>query len=185
MSPRTEYDQEVKEISSFVRFIPTIPEQIDAFFELAPLSQSDVVYDLGSGDGRLLFAALEKGAGKAVGVEFNPELVRQAREIATNKGLQDRVTFLEADVMQVTLSGASVIFCYLSANAPLALRPRFDSELKSGVRIVMEFFPVPGWKPVRTIEKERKRFYLYIMPPEITEVDTDSDPLLDYLSYPI
>lgn len=185
MSPRTGYGQEVKEISSFVRFIPTIPEQIDAFFELAPLSESDVVYDLGSGDGRLLFAALEKGAGKAVGVEFNSELVRQAREIATSKGLQDRVTFLEADVMQVALSGASVVFCYLSGDAPLALKPKFESELKQGVRVIMEFFPMPGWKPLKIIEKERKRFYLYIMPPEITGVEADTDPLLDYLSYPI
>ena len=172
-------------MSSFSAFIPTLTEQIDAFFELAELSESDVVYDLGSGDGRLLFAALEKGAGKAVGVEFNTELVCEARKTAGLKGLQDRVTFLKADIMQTDLSEASVIFCYLSAAACATLKPKFESELKKGARVVMEFFPVLGWKPLKTIEKDRKRFYLYVMPPEVSPEDTASDPLLDYLTYPL
>jgi predicted RNA methylase len=87
-------------MGSFISFVPTPFEDIDVFFHLAPVSSTDVVYDLGSGDGRLLFAALEKGAGKAVGVELNPELIYKAREEAMEKGLGDKVTFLAADMMR-------------------------------------------------------------------------------------
>jgi len=154
---------------SFIGFVPTSPEYIDAFFELAPLSSSDVVYDLGSGDGRLLFAALDKGAAKAVGIELSPERVSEAREMAKNKGLEDRITFLEADVMEVSLDSASVVLCYLSSSASAALKPKLESELKPGTRVVVESFPVPGWKPARTVDKGYRQFYLYIMPPQRAE----------------
>jgi hypothetical protein len=85
---------------------------------------------------------------------------------------------LEADVMEVSLSSASVVLCYLSTKASGALKPKFESELKPGSRVVMESFPIPGWKPARTIEKERKRFYLYRMPPDISEEHAGGDPLL-------
>ena len=160
---------------SLVSFIPTPNEFVDSFFELAPVSSSDVVYDLGSGDGRLLFSALDKGAGRAVGVELDPDLISTATETARNKGFQDRITFLEADLMEVSLTDASVILCYLSAAASIALRPKFELELKPGTRIVMEDFPILEWKPARTTSEGRTHFYggtelyLYIMPPETSE----------------
>lgn len=151
---------------SFIGFIPTPPDEIECFFELAPMSSSDVVYDLGSGDGRLLFTALDKGAGRAVGVELDPERVRAASETAKSKGLQDRVIFLQADVMDVSLADASVVLCYLCLAASATLRPKFESELKPGTRVVMETFPIPGWKPARITARGWKQFYLYVMPPE-------------------
>jgi ubiquinone/menaquinone biosynthesis C-methylase UbiE len=166
---------------SFIRFIPTPTDDIDGFFELVPLSASDVVYDLGSGDGRLLFAALDKGAGKAVGIDLDPERILEARETARSKGLDDRITFLEADVMETDLADASVVLCYLSTTASAALRPKLESELKPGTRVVMETFPVPGWKPVRTLERGYKHFYLYSMPPEISDEYPASD--IDLYSY--
>jgi ubiquinone/menaquinone biosynthesis C-methylase UbiE len=154
---------------SFISFIPTPHEDIDGFFELVSLSSSDVVYDLGSGDGRLLFAALDKGAGKAVGIDIDPERIHEGREIAKSKGLDDRITFLEADVMEASLADASVILCYLSNSASAALKPKLESELKPGTRVVMESFPVSGWKPIQTVDRGYKHFYLYTMPPELTE----------------
>jgi ubiquinone/menaquinone biosynthesis C-methylase UbiE len=165
---------------SFIGWVPTPPEHIDGFFELVQLTSSDVVYDLGSGDGRILFAALEKGAAKAVGVDLDAELVKTAAETARSKGLQDKVTFLQADVMDVNLADASVVFCYLISQASAALRPKFESELKQGTRVVMESFPVPGWKPVQTIYKDYKQFYLYVMPPEVTG---ESPPDYTYMDY--
>lgn len=153
-------------MASFIGFIPTPEDDIDGFFELTSMSSSDVVYDLGSGDGRLLFAALDKGAGRAVGVELDPERVRAASETAKSKGLQDRVIFLHADVIDVSLADASVILCYLSSAASAALKPKFESELKHGTRVVMESFPIPGWKPTRITARRWKQFYLYVMPPE-------------------
>ncbi len=168
---------------SFVGFIPTQITHVEAFFELAPLFPSDVVYDLGSGDGRLLIAALEKGAGRAVGIELNPDLIAKARAIVSRKSLQDRITFLNGDIMDFSLSDASVVLCYLSHRASSALKLKLIGELRPGSRVVMEMFPVPGWKPARTICREGKQFYLYNMPPEIgAEIDI-RDPLLDYLNY--
>ena len=159
----------------FISFIPTPFEDIDGFFELAPVSSSDVVYDLGAGDGRLLFTALQRGAGKAVGVELDPKRINEAKEVAKTKGLEDRINFLEADVMDVNLSEASVILCYLISSASEALKPKFESELKPGTRVIMESFPVPGWKPVRTENKGAKHFFLYVMPPEFSEEYPESD----------
>jgi SAM-dependent methyltransferase len=150
----------------FISFIPTPFEDIDYFFDLAPLTSRDVVYDLGSGDGRLLFAALEKGAGKAVGIEVNHLQVLIARETAKSKNLEGKVTFIEADFMEVNLSEATVVFCYLFTSASRALKPKFEAELKNGARVVIEAFPVPGWKPVCTTPRGYKQFYLYVMPPE-------------------
>jgi len=165
---------------SFISFIPTPPEHIGSFFELAPVSSSDVVYDLGSGDGRLLFSALDKGAGRAVGVELDPNLVRIATETAKNKGLQDRIDFLESDVTEVSLTDASVILCYLSSIASAALKSKFESELKPRTRVVVETFAIHGWKPVRTTDRWHRKFYLYIMPPETTEEYPRSDADVDY-----
>jgi SAM-dependent methyltransferase len=156
----------------FIGFVPTPPEDIDGFFKLTSLSASDVVYDLGSGDGRLLFAALEKGAGRAVGIELQPKLVRLAKKNARGRGLQDRVTFLKADAMEADLTSATVLLCYLSPSASAALKAKLESELKPGTKVIMEEFPVPGWKPVRTVTTEyrefygRREFYLYVMPPQ-------------------
>ena len=159
----------------FVQWVPTPSRYIDPFFELAPVSSSDIIYDLGSGDGRLLIAALEKGAGKCIGIDIDPERVNASREAAKNEGLDDKLTFIEADVMGQDLSAASVILCYLLTSASAALRPKFENELKPGTRVVMESFPVPGWEPVKTKEINDRHFYLYIMPPEKTE-DHESIP---------
>ena len=158
----------------FISFIPTPFEDIDTFFNLAPISHDDVVYDLGSGDGRLLFTALEKGAGKIVGVELEPELAHEARKAAKEKGVEDKATFLEADVMDVDLSNATVVLCYLFPTASEALKPKFELELKAGTRVIMEAFPIEGWKPARTAVFGYKPFYLYVMPPEIAEDDRQS-----------
>jgi ribosomal protein L11 methylase PrmA len=150
---------------SFIGFIPTQPEYVSGFFELVNLLPSDVVYDLGSGDGRLLFAALEKGAGRVIGIDIDPERVLSARENAVKKGFQDRATFIESDVLNANLADASVVFCYLCTAASEALKPKFESELKTGTRVVMESFPVPGWQPSKTYSMGYKTFYLYVIPP--------------------
>lgn len=153
---------------SFIGFVPTPPECIEGFFELATVSPSDVVYDLGAGDGRLLFAALERGASKAVGIDLDAELVHNATEAAKSKGLQDKVTFVESDVLDVSLAEATLVLCYLFPSASEALRPKFEAELNPGTRVVMESFHVPGWKESKNLSKAGHEFYLYVMPPETT-----------------
>ncbi len=162
---------------SFIGYVPTRPECIHGFFELAPVSPSDVVYDLGCGDGRLLFAAIEKGAGRAVGVDIDPERIAASVAEAKKRGMEDKVTFIEADVLKVNLSDASVIFCYLISAASAALKPKFERELKPGARVVMEAFPVRGWKPERTFDIDYQTFFLYTMPPQPGE---EPRPSIDY-----
>ena len=154
-------------MGSFISFVPTPFEDIEIFFALAPVTSSDTVYDLGSGDGRLLFAALQKGAGKAIGVELDPGHVSEAKKAAKEKELKANIVFLHADVMDVNLSDATVVFCYLFTTASTALKPKFAAELKPSTRIVMESFPIHGWKPVKAVHHGFRTFYLYQMPSEI------------------
>jgi len=156
-------------VPKYISWIPTQPEYINTFFELCPISSSDVVYDLGSGDGRLLFTAVEKGATKCVGIDIDPDLVKTANETAKYLKIENKVTFVEADVMAVDLSGATVVLCYLLSTASADLKPKFEKELKPGTGVVMESFPVMNWKPVRVIDDNGRIFYLYTMPPEETE----------------
>jgi len=150
----------------FVSFIPTATEEIDIFFDLAPVTSTDVVYDLGSGDGRLLFAALEHGAGRVVGVELNEVRVEETRDLARRRGFADRATFIHDDIMDTDLSGATVVMCYLYSTASAALKPKFEAELKTGTRVVMESFPIHGWRPLEIKHLPARTFYLYRMPPE-------------------
>jgi SAM-dependent methyltransferase len=149
----------------FVSLIPTADDEVGCFFEIAPVTESDVVYDLGSGDGRLVFAAVMAGAGRAVGVELNPAHVEGSRQSAKKRGLDSKVTFVEADLMEVDLSEATLVVTYLFSTASAALKPKFEAELKPGARVVMESFPVHGWKPDRIMRREHRTFYLYEMPP--------------------
>jgi ribosomal protein L11 methylase PrmA len=153
-------------MSKFVPWVPTMSEFIEGFFKLAPVSSSDVVYDLGSGDGRLLFAALENGAGRCVGIDIDSKKVNGAKALAREKGLDSKVTFIEGDFLDQDLSEATVILCYLFPEALRALRPKFERELKPGTRIVSEVFTVPKWKENLVKEINRKNFNLYIMPPD-------------------
>ena len=88
----------------------------------------------------------------------------KARESAKAKGLEGKVTFLESDVLNVDLSEATLVLCYLVPKASSDLKPKFEAELKPGARIVMEHFPVREWTPERTVERGNKQFYLYTMP---------------------
>lgn len=166
----------------YVSWIPTDPDYIDTFFKLCSVTSSDVVYDLGSGDGRLLFAAMEKGAGRVVGIDIDPNLVKTSRETAEYLGIENKVTFIEADMMAIDLSEATVVLCYLFPTANADLRPKFEKELKAGTRVVTETFPILNWKPVKVSEDSGRIFYCYIMPAEETEYyqTTVSTELDDY-----
>ena len=118
------------------------------FFDLCPVAPPDIVYDLGSGDGRLVFAALERGAGRAVGIELQGELVKSAGGEAETRHMEGRVTFLETDILKEGLSEATVVFCYLStgslgAQAQTRIRTESrDEGCRRGVRhSQVETFP--------------------------------------------
>ncbi len=141
---------------------------VDRMLELAQIKPGETVYDLGCGDGRILVTAVEKYHAKAVGVEISPKLVQSATELIARLGLQNHVRVIQGDMLNVDFSDADIVTLYLETQANEKLRPRLESLLKPGARVVSFAFPVPGWKPNLVDVSEghsRHVIYVYDMPP--------------------
>jgi SAM-dependent methyltransferase len=147
-----------------VVFVPTPPAVVEAMLQLAEVTDKDVVYDLGSGDGRIVIAAAKRGA-KAVGYEVRPELLAQGRESIVKENLKDRAEIREGDLFEADLSPASVVTLYLIPSLNLKLMPKLQKELKPGSRIVSHAFDMGTWKPDAVREVEGRTIYLWRIPP--------------------
>ncbi len=133
-----------------VPYVPTPEKVVDRMLKLANVSSNDVLYDLGSGDGRIPITAVQKyGASRATGIEINPELVQRSRENSQKAGVTDRVAFLQQDLFQTDLSQATVVTLYLLPSVNLQLQPKLLQELKPGTRIISHDFDMGEWKPER------------------------------------
>ena len=128
--------------------IPTPPSVVDRMLEAGHVKAGDVVYDLGSGDGRIVIAAAQKYGAKAVGVEMMPDLCRQAQRRIQELGLADRASIVEGNVFHVDFSAATVVTMYFMTDSNERLRPNLEKYLKPGTRVVSNQFPIKGWKPV-------------------------------------
>jgi predicted RNA methylase len=116
---------------------------------LSDLKAGEVFFDLGAGDGRSVVMAAKDFGARAVGVELREDLVKKALGSVYEQGLQDRVTIVNGDMFSVDLSSADVIFLYLTTSANEKVRPKLDTELKRGVRVVSHDYEIVGWKPVK------------------------------------
>ncbi len=128
-------------------FVPTPPEVVSRMLELAEIKQGDVLYDLGSGDGRIVVAAARQFGIRAVGFEVDPVLVKDSRQIIKQAGLEELVEIREQDIRSVDFSPASVVTMYLYPAANLRLRPVLMRELKPGSRVISHDFGMGSWKP--------------------------------------
>jgi hypothetical protein len=136
-----------------VVWLPTPEKVVDAMLHLANAGPADVLYDLGSGDGRTAIAAAARfGVREAKGVEVRPHLLRRSRDQARRAGVKDRVRFVGGDLFRADLAGATVVTLYLLPRLNRKLRPRLLSELRPGTRIVSHDFGMDDWKPDRTLE---------------------------------
>ncbi|MEL7241559.1 MAG: class I SAM-dependent methyltransferase [Cyanobacteria bacterium J06643_5] len=145
-----------------VPYVPTANEVVEKMLEMAKVSKNDIVYDLGSGDGRIPIAAVKKyDAQKATGVEINPELVQKSQDNAKKAGVSDKVNFLQQDLFKTNFSDATVVTLYLLPAINLKLRPKLLQELKPGTRIVSHAFDMGDWKPERVeqVKDESGRSY--------------------------
>jgi len=122
--------------------------------EIANVNRNDVLYDLGSGDGRIPITAAQKFGIKAVGIDINPLRVKEANANAQKAGVADRVTFLNQDLFQSNFSDATVVTLYLLPSLNVQLRPQLFKQLKPGTRIVSHDFSMGEWKPERTEQME-------------------------------
>jgi SAM-dependent methyltransferase len=139
------YKPEVGQQGKDVVWVPTSPELVEKMLDLAKVGPSDFVVDLGSGDGRNVIAAAKRGA-RALGVEFNPEMVALSQRLAAEAGVSDKATFVQGDMFEADFSEATVLALFLLPDNLERLKPKFN-KLKPGSRIVLNTFGVPGWKP--------------------------------------
>jgi SAM-dependent methyltransferase len=131
-----------------VPYVGTPPTVMNAMLDLAAVGPGDVVYDLGSGDGRIVIAAVrERGATRGVGIELNPRRVADAVANAQAAGVADRVSFVAGDIFTADFSAASVVTMYLLDNVNLRLRPRLLDDLNPGTRVVSHQFHMFDWTP--------------------------------------
>jgi uncharacterized protein (TIGR03000 family) len=133
-----------------IRYVPTPPEVVEVMLKLAKVGKNDVVYDLGCGDGRIVIAAVGKkfGAKKGVGVDLDPERIKDSKANAKAEGVEDKVEFRQGDVLKVDdLDKATVVCLYLADELNEKLRPILQKKLKPGSRIVSHRFKMGDWKP--------------------------------------
>ncbi len=148
-----------------VIFVPTPPEVVKAMLEAAKVTKGDIVYDLGSGDGRIPIAAVKDfGAQRATGIDIDPQRIKEANENLKTSGVGDRVRFLNQDLFTTNLSEATVITLYLLPSLNLKLLPKLRAELKPGTRIVSHAFDMGNeWAPERTIDVNGRKVYYWTM----------------------
>jgi predicted O-methyltransferase YrrM len=151
-----------------VIYVPTPQEVVDEMLALAKVTKNDVIYDLGSGDGRIPVTAAQKFGTRGVGIDINPERIQEANTNAQKAGVTDRVKFLNQDLFTTDISQATVVTLYLLPELNVRLRPQLFKQLKPGTRIVSHDFDMGEWKPERTVQtKEGSTIYLWTIPKEV------------------
>ncbi|NJM76815.1 MAG: class I SAM-dependent methyltransferase [Acaryochloridaceae cyanobacterium RU_4_10] len=133
-----------------VVYVPTPPEVVEKMLEIANVNSKDVLYDLGSGDGRIPIAATQKFGIRATGIDINPQRIQEANANAQKEGVTDRVRFLNQDLFESDFRDATVVTLYLLPELNVKLRPQLLSQLKPGSRIVSHDFDMGDWKPEKT-----------------------------------
>lgn len=147
-----------------VIYVPTPEPVVDAMLNLAEVKRGDVLYDLGSGDGRIPITAARRFGVRATGIEINPERIREANANAEKAGVTDLVTFKEEDLFVTDFSDATVVTLYLLDSLNEKLRPRLLAELEPGTRIVSHAFRMGDWEPEQTVEVGSSTIYRWTVP---------------------
>jgi SAM-dependent methyltransferase len=144
-----------------VGFVPTPQDVVAGMLRLANVKRGDVVYDLGSGDGRIVIAAAKRYGARGVGIDIDPERIEEASRNARAAKVSDRVRFLKQDLFESDLSEATVVTLYLLPRLNLKLRPKLLAELKPGTRVVSHGFDMGDWSPDRTAQVGSTTIYLW------------------------
>ena len=151
------------ESKKIVPFVPTPQEVVDKMIELGGVKKGDVVYDHGSGDGRIVITAAKKDA-RAVGFDIDGDLVKESRENIRKAGLEKLAEIKQQDILTVDLSPATVVTMYLLPDVNLKLKPNLLKQLKPGSRVVSHAFDMGDWKPDKTERVNGRTIYLWIIP---------------------
>jgi SAM-dependent methyltransferase len=163
-----QYQPEVGQEGKDVVWVPTPEALVAAMLDLAKVTPDDYVIDLGSGDGRIVIAAAKRGA-RALGLEYNPDMVALSKINAEKAGVSDRAAFMQADIFQADFSKATVLTLYLLPDLNLKLRPKI-LNLKPGTRVVTNAFTMGDWDPDKTAEVESRTAYFWVVPARVAGV---------------
>jgi hypothetical protein len=152
-----------------VPYVPTHTSLVDEMLAMAKVGKNDVLYDLGSGDGRIVITAARKFGTRGVGYDLDPERVSEARENARRAGVTDRVRFEQQDIFTAKIDDATVVTMYLLPDVNMRLRPKLLSELKPGTRIVSHNYDLGDWQPLQRKEMDvsgiNHTLFLWVVPP--------------------
>lgn len=149
-------------------YVPSPESVVRSMLVAAEVKKGELVYDLGSGDGRVLIAAAKEFQARSIGVEISPQLVQESTEKIKAEGLEEHCKVILGDALDVNLSDADVVVLYLLTSSNELLRPILEQELKPGARVVSHDFEVRGWKPLKVVYSEvhgrTHSIYVYRMP---------------------
>jgi len=134
-----------------VPFVPTTEEAVQAMLKLAGVQKTDIVYDLGCGDGRIVVSAAKDFGARAVGIDIDPQRIAEAKENAKKAGVENRVRFEENDLFEADIHEATVVTLFLLSSVNLKLRPKLLQDLKPGTRVVSNTFDMGDWKPEKEV----------------------------------
>jgi SAM-dependent methyltransferase len=151
------------DLKKIVPFVASPQEVVDKMIDLAGLKKGDILYDLGSGDGRIAIAAAKKGA-KAIGFEIDGDLVKESRDNIRKAAVQDLAEIRQQDILTVDVSRASVVTLYLLPDVNLKLKPKLLQQLKPGSRIVSHSFDMGDWQPDNVEHIDGRTIYLWTVP---------------------
>ena len=151
-----------------VPYVPTHESLVDEMLRMAKVGKSDVLYDLGSGDGRIVITAAKRFGTRGIGYDLDPDRVSEARENARKAGVTDRVRFEQQDIFTAKIADATVVTMYLLPDVNLKLRPKLLSELKPGTRIVSHNYDLGDWQPLQRKEMDvtgiNHTLFLWVVP---------------------
>lgn len=147
-----------------VIYVPTPQEVVDAMLQAAKVTKGDVVYDLGTGDGRIPVTAAKKYGARGVGIDIDPQRIKEANDNVKANGVADRVRIVQGDLFETNLSEATVVTLYLLPSLNQKLMPKLKAELKPGTRIVSHAFDMGDWKPDQEMDVNGRRIYLWTIP---------------------
>jgi SAM-dependent methyltransferase len=147
-----------------VVYVPTPRAVVEEMLRLADVQSDDLVYDLGSGDGRIVIAAARDRGARGIGIDIDPRRVSEATENAELAGVSDRVEFRQQDLFETDFSDATVVTLYLLPDLNLKLRPKILQELQPGTRIVSHSFDMGDWQPEQVVEVDGRTIYYWTVP---------------------
>jgi SAM-dependent methyltransferase len=164
---------QVEDIERDVPFVPTPQPVVEEMLRLADPKEGEVLYDLGCGDGRIVVTAAKKYKVRGIGVDIDPERIRESNENAEKAGVSERVKFIRKNLFEMDFGDADVLCMYLLPSVNVKLRPKILEDMRPGARVVSHSFDMGDWSPDKTVqvaESNNRTLYFWVVPAQIEQM---------------